>query len=132
MVAEVVGYWSRKIRQAVDVVYVLHVAPIQQVEELDAGFSLDSLGEGDHTLYPQIGVIVAGSIAHAIGERETVTVGVKACNDAEKPRALQTGKDGKFEVSPHDRPLLGRFGQECERKTMADVIVADGAIKFGV
>src|SRR6202022_373041 len=75
-------------------------------------------------------VIVAGSVAHAIGERETVTVGVKARIDAEKPRALQTGKDGKLELPHHDRPLLRRFSQEGEREAVADIVVADGAVKF--
>src|SRR5712691_11422922 len=82
MVAELLRQRASKVRQAVDVVYVLHVGPVEQVEELDAGFSLDPLSEGNDTLYPQIGVIVpitlvvvAGSVAHAVGERETVTVG---------------------------------------------------------
>src|SRR5262249_56673609 len=57
VVPELPRHWTRKIREAVDVVDIFHIGPVQQVEHLNTGFSLDTLGERNRSLQAHIDVI---------------------------------------------------------------------------
>src|SRR5439155_25058886 len=77
-------------------------------------------------------VAIALTVYYEVDERERNADGIESGIHGEIARTLQATEQREFEVTHNNRPLLWRFGQESQSKALADIVVAKGAVKFGM